>query len=562
MNLRGLLDNHASVLTIVVDPQHPPEVRDAIESWLKVIRPGQVLQWGAPVPATGLSVYLPTAQRLASLKSKDRSLLVRPLNRDLLSMGLDQEAEVIAHAVIEADADNSTLQRIIGTWLGMFLLQQSSSHEKIAHRNQRALEKEMRQAIKLIAQDLSALGEYLELFGQFLDVQGELLVRPEWDLIEKDLETLARRLDKKKNWRLLKSGATTENKKDKQLYWLGQLKGTSLFVENVQRDEGPLATVASYLVLHSLRRRLRQWEEGREEAGPGPLVEEAFQLLPLPTLLMGENAEVLQHNTAFVKLNLTPSKVIKFTDMDQVLSKGQTWSVRRLDLGQRSIFTFLPAGRSGSGVGLDNGQELGIITSSIAHELNNPLAGLLTALDLMSMDDHWDEESRGLLSEMRQGATRCKQLVDTFLGFSRVRVDFHSAPEKDLLKHTTEQALNLQRFRMVESGLRIQLSHQQIHPYAYPLHAPSLTMAIYLVLGEYLTALHHLKLLERQAAHGLVIEGVVEEDADKFRISFSEKPPRPLVFTSKLLQYLLQQERLLLEETAGGFTFTHQNVLI
>jgi signal transduction histidine kinase len=296
-------------------------------------------------------------------------------------------------------------------------------------------------------------------------------------------------------------------------------------------------------------------------------VEEAFQNIPIPTLLLGPEDEILQHNTAFVKLNLTPSNVKKLSDMDQVTIKGQTWSVRRAELpsgqGHRPIYTFLPVRASFSGTSLaSRGHELGIITSSIAHELNNPLAGLLTALELMSFEDHWDEESRQLLVEMKQGATRCKQLVDTFLGFSRLRTDTAPTAEKDLLRRSAEQALHLQRFRMVESGLRLQITLQQGHPYAYPLHGPSITMAIYLVLGEFMTALHHLKLLERQAAHGLVIEGIVLEDADNFRIRFTEKLPRALGFSSKLLQYLLQQERLVLTENGSEFIFTHQNVLI
>lgn len=567
MNFKSVLDDHASLLTIIMDPQHPEEVRDVVENWLKQVRVGSVRLWGEELPSTGLKVFLPIPERLLKGKLTEHCLLVRPRHRDLLSLGMDHEAEARADVVLEADSSVEAFQKILAFWLVTFLQKQGSSQEKIAQKNQRGLDKDLRSVIKTISGDEGQLGEFMELFSNFLDVQADLLARPEWEFLEKDLETLARRLDKKKNWRLLKAGSLSDVKKNAQLYYLGRLKGASLFAENVQRDEGPLATIATYLVLHSLRRRLRQWENDQQESGPGPLVEEAFQKLPLPTLLIGEQGEVLQHNTAFVKLNLAPSSVTKLADMDQVSVKGQTWSVRRLEMasgqGSRFIFTFLPAGQSFTGTTIGSGQELGIITSSIAHELNNPLAGLLTALDLMAMDDHWDDESVGLLAEMKQGATRCKQLVDTFLGFSRVRTDTGTTGlDKDLLRRSTEQALHLQRFRMVESGLRVQLSHTQKHPFAYPLHAPSLTMAIYLVLGEYMTALHHLKLLERQAAHGLLLEGTVTEDADNFKLRFTEELPRPLVLSSKLLQYLLQQERLVLEEKGSEFTFSHQNVLI
>lgn len=567
MNFKSVLEDHASLISIVMDSMHPIEVRQLVDDWLKPLRPIQVYQWSDIDKAQGLKILLPSGERLTQGKLKsDHCLLIRPLHRDLLSIGVDQEFENLADAVIEADENGESFQRVIAIWLTEYLRLLGSNQEKIAHKNQRALDKDLKFAMKTIAQDEGALGEFMELFTKFLDVQGELLARPEWDFLDKDLETLAKKLDKKKNWRLLKTGTIGDSKKDGVLYHLGYFKGAALFVENLQITENPIWIISRYLVLYSMRRRLRLWEQGKEGTGPGALVEEAFQNIPLPMLFIGDKDEALQHNTAFVKLNLAPSKVKKISDLDQVIIKGQTWSVRKLELqgsaGQRFIFTFLPVSSNFSGQIVGSGQELGIITSSIAHELNNPLAGLLTALELMSMDDHWDEESRVLLEEMKEGANRCKQLVETFLGFSRVRADASLNLEKGLIKQVAEQALNLQRFRMVESGLRVQLSYKQTHPYAYPINAPSLTMAIYLVLGEFMTAHHHLKLLERQAAHGIVIEGRVEEDADNFRIIFSEQLPKPLGFSSKLLQYLLQQERLLLEEKGSEFIFSHQNVLI
>jgi len=568
MSFQSVIDDHSALLSFVIDSHHPQEVKDQLEAWLRPIRPGMITYWENSEKLPGLSIWLPSPPRLMKAQEKTgHTLLVRPRNRDLLSLDADQSAEAEVDAVIDAGDEGETFRQIIGMWLTNYLHERGRTQEKIAQKFQRLLDRELKIGIKEIENDPELLKGFLEIFALYLEISPELLGRAEWDMLEKDLETLARQLDKKKNWRLLQAGSAHEVKKTTGLYFIGRLKGVSIFAENTVRAETALGHVSTALILHGLRHQLRHWEAGDTSAGPGQLVAEAFQGLPVPTLLLGENGEVLQHNTAFVKLNLPPSKVQKLADLDQITAKGQTWSVRRLGLrgaqGERSAFTFLPVSSSFSGTGIGaGGQELGIITSSIAHELNNPLAGLLTALELMAMDDHWDEESRTALSEMRQGATRCKQLVDTFLGFSRVRTDTAMTSDKDLLKRSGEQALHLLRFRMVESGLRLQLNWQQSHPYAYPLHGPSITMAIYLVLGEYMTALHHLKLLESKAAHGLVIEGQVSEDADNFVLQFSEELPRPLGFSSKLLQYLLQQERVVLEERGSSFHFSHQNVLI
>lgn len=567
MKLAALLADHSAYLNVVVDPDHPLEVREAIEEWLRPLRPGLVNGWDDATTDLGLKVWMPTADKLIQGRpgKKGRCLLVRPRSRDLLSMDADQKAEEFTDAVLEVGDAPESFQRIMAVWLSVFLQDQGSSWEKVAQKYQRALEREVRAILRRLPEDESLSLAAMGVLSQFLEVQSELLSRPDWDMVEKDLETLARKLDKKKNWRLMRAGFQIEGRKNNALFFLGRLKGAPIFAENIARDESPEGTLSAYLLLRSLRQRLVQWEEDAEDRRPGPVVQDVFQRLPLPMLFLGENDEVLQHNAAFVKLNLTPSRVKKLVDLDQVSARGQLWSVRRSELpsgqGVRLMYSFLPT-RAGSGGGNMSGQDLGIITSSIAHELNNPLAGLLTALDLMSLDDHWDEDSQAQLREMKQGATRCKQLVETFLGFSRVRTDIASTADKGLLRLCAEQALHLQRFRMIESGLRLQLTFEQQHPYSYPLHGPSITMAIYLVFGEFMTALHHLKLLEEQSAKGVVIEVVVVEDADNFYLRFKEGLPRDLRLNSKLLQYLLEQERLVLEEHGSGLRFGRQNVLI
>jgi hypothetical protein len=88
-------------------------------------------------------------------------------------------------------------------------------------------------------------------------------------------------------------------------------------------------------------------------------------------------------------------------------------------------------------------------------------------------------------------------------------------------------------------------------------------MLAYLVIGDVMTAFHHLKLLERRSARGLVLEAIVYEDADRFQVVLNPQITLKQGLTSKLLHYLLQQEKLLLDvNSEGEMMFTHQNVLI
>lgn len=567
MNPRLLLQNQAHRLMFVIDSQHPQDVRQTLDEWIKPLRGAQVGDWGTAT-AGFIPVWLPAPARLQSgKKPAGVSVLVRPLHQDLLNSADPQQIEALVEAVVEAREGEAPFHAVVAGFLSRALAREGEASRKLASRHQRVFERQLRAALKELATDEASHTVYLENFARFLELQEALVGVPGPETLTQNLELLSRRLDRKKNWRLiLRSEAREEIKGD--LFYLGTLRGAPVFLEQLGMEPGPLGICSAALVASSMRRLVHQWETSEADVKPGHIVQEAFQSLPFPLLFLGEKGEVLQHNTAFVKMNLAPSRVGKLQEFDQVQTKDQNWTVRRATLagahGQRVLFTFFPEKPQGiPSAGASGSQDLGIITSSIAHELNNPIAGLLAALELITMDEHWDGEERTQLLEMKQGALRCKQLVETFLGFSRLKPQEGVALEKDLLRRCFEQALHLQRFRMVESELRVSITHRQKHPFAYPLHAPTATMMAYLVLGEMMTAFHHLKLLERRSSKGLLLEARVEEDADRFRIILNPVVSPKQGLSSKLLQYLLQQERLQLDVADdGSLLFGHQNVLI
>ncbi len=65
--------------------------------------------------------------------------------------------------------------------------------------------------------------------------------------------------------------------------------------------------------------------------------------------------------------------------------------------------------------------ELGLIGGSIAHELNNPLAGLITFIQMLKLDVKKDKNAELLndLEEMEKSALRCKEIIQNLLSFSR-----------------------------------------------------------------------------------------------------------------------------------------------
>ena len=64
-------------------------------------------------------------------------------------------------------------------------------------------------------------------------------------------------------------------------------------------------------------------------------------------------------------------------------------------------------------------KELGLISSSIAHELNNPLGGIISYLQIMQMDLAKDHDLQKDLATMLTAALRMKSIIENLLVFSR-----------------------------------------------------------------------------------------------------------------------------------------------
>lgn len=105
--------------------------------------------------------------------------------------------------------------------------------------------------------------------------------------------------------------------------------------------------------------------------------------------------------------------------------------------------------------------ELGTIGSSIAHQLNNPIGGMLSHIQLLLMDlkslsfDGRDELVQEL-REMENGTRRCAEIVRDLLGFSR-RADEDEAHDHDLLEIVT-QAVKITELQTRSRGIRFKMT--------------------------------------------------------------------------------------------------------
>lgn len=99
--------------------------------------------------------------------------------------------------------------------------------------------------------------------------------------------------------------------------------------------------------------------------------------------------------------------------------------------------------------------ELGVIGSSIAHELNNPLGGILTFTQIMKSEAAPDAPFMSDLVALEQGALRCKEIIQNLLEFSRQPSSQNII--EITLKEILEKALRLMEVKTKPWGLDVKL---------------------------------------------------------------------------------------------------------
>lgn len=95
--------------------------------------------------------------------------------------------------------------------------------------------------------------------------------------------------------------------------------------------------------------------------------------------------------------------------------------------------------------------EIGTIASSIAHELNNPLGGMLSFLQLIRMDlDKKDPIYPDIIS-MEEGVLRCRDIIQNLLGFARLSAKQYLNPMD--VREAIERAVKLTELQTRSKGL-------------------------------------------------------------------------------------------------------------
>lgn len=390
-----------------------------------------------------------------------------------------------------------------------------------------------------------------------------------------ELEVVLLREDQLSNWNVhFKAFA----KKHGQLQHMALLSGNELLEEDVAQDEAALIFNLPFndlflilkfktsevmdhsqnieLIITMILRTIQiQDQQLIKSDGEIDFWKKIFSKIPYPMAVISNLGDLLVYNESFAKIGILPKECLRFKDQERLEIFQQYYKVRRIEfpinLMNVSYFVFYTSEEreksensktTSSTESMKGGvDELGIISSSIAHELNNPLAGILAALSLLSLEDDWLEDELNDLDDMRNGAKRCKELVEIFLGFSKFSLAVAQTPS---IKDSVDQAINLLRFRMIESNLRLEMKYTPtLERFSHQINASIMSMIFYLIFNELMTAFAHERLITQ--THIAVMSGEVLEFSNQivmtldYDFEYEEK-----IAQAKLIQHLLLFEKL------------------
>lgn len=144
--------------------------------------------------------------------------------------------------------------------------------------------------------------------------------------------------------------------------------------------------------------------------------------------------------------------------------------------------------------------ELGLISSSIAHELNNPLGGIISYLQIMKMDFPPDHPFQQDILLMHETAQRMKKIIEDLLIFSRKEspLQIEKISIYDLVLKTTD----LLQIQLKKENLKISMK-EPVEPIMHSLSVLHFRNSIHLVFQYFLQKLK-LKKLTQSNYTGLV----------------------------------------------------------
>lgn len=562
------MHNVSGFLRFRIDPSLSQPLRRSLEAALEKFGDGVRQEFSfEPASATGLLIVDFVSENSLHLLKPSESFKICLLdkNQGLFSFGQSIESSPI-QAVLDDSIDTAQLMKLLTPAVADIVRHQETVLYSLGLKNLRKLENLCRQKTQRSLEDGNGPGpESLLSYAQALvDLEKELIHTDDLSRMEKVLKAFVKTHMEKTKFQFFTGADVPKIQSSTNFLPLPRFKGEFLGLELAWEDADFFRQIKKLFFVYTLVNFFSSKQEIADPFFDDSLWESVLDGIPFPVALLSQKGEIYQHNTLFSKLNVTPADCLRYKLREKILINDIPYNVFRKEVHHldetKALFVFFTESffLKGDGNLTPSGQELGIISSSIAHELNNPIAGIQAALSLLMLDETMNEEAKQTLVEMKNGALRCKQLIETFLGFSRATprnlntVDSALSP----IEICYQQAQNLLRFRTVESGIRFNLSFSRHSEFRASVNLSLLTMTFYLILGELMTLYSHNLLVADKNQIEKVIKGEIIESSQEIQIQLHELNISTLSL-SKLIQNLLTIENFVLQVSDYSLRFIY-----
>lgn len=563
-----MMHDFSGFLTFRIDPSLPQEVRKSLDILLSNFQDAPIEDYATAFtfPPGRLAVDFISESSLNLIKkSPSFKICLLDKNQGLFSFGQNVENSDV-DAILDESLDILQIRKLIEPEIKALIRRQEESLYTVGSKNIRKFESRARQeTIKSLEEARGLSSDTLLAYAQALvDLEKELIHTSHSGRIEKILKQFVKNHVEKAKFQYFTSSEISKIELSANLLTLPRLKGEFRAIEMSWDDSDYSRLIKKLFFFYTLVNFFSFKQEIQDPFFDDSLWESVLDSVPFPVALLSHSGEIYQHNTLFSNLNLTPADCLKYKLREKIQINDIPYNVFRKEVHHldenKLLFVFFTESffLKGDGNHTPSGQELGIISSSIAHELNNPIAGIQAALSLLMLGDELNEEAKQTLVEMKNGATRCKQLIETFLGFSRVNPKSLSSQESQLSSIVVcyQQAQNLLRFRTVESGIRFSFEISRHSEFRASVNLSLLTMTFYLIMGELMTLYSHQLLVADKNQIEKVIKGEIIESSQEIQIQLHELNISTLSL-SKLIQNLLTIENFVLQASDYSLRFIY-----
>ncbi|HXH74961.1 MAG TPA: histidine kinase dimerization/phospho-acceptor domain-containing protein [Bacteriovoracaceae bacterium] len=555
---------NSGFLKFRLDPLLSSEQRKRLDGILTEFKDAEITEikdWN-PSKTSCLQVDLVSESSLHLLRPGPHlKICLLDRNQGLFSFGQNLESS-LANAVLDDSINQKQLEHIVKPRLELLMTEREDLLTLTGMKNLRRFELAAKNAGA--GQGNLRPETLLDFALALVDLEKELIHADDASRIQKITRQFVKVFLGKSKFQFIDSSVLVNTNPSRSLLALPRFKGGFQALEMSWEEEESLSVIQKFFFYNTLAHFFHSLQGTSDPFFDEDLWENALDSIPFPVALMSHKAEVHQHNSLFGKLHFAPVDCLKLKLREKTVIHEIPYNIFRKEIHHldedKVLFVFFTESffLKGDGNLTPSGQELGIISSSIAHELNNPIAGIQAALSVLLLEDDMGEEADQTLREMKNGAMRCKQLIETFLGFSRANplnaqgVELIISP----IEVCYQQAQNLLRFRTVESGIRFSLEYSRHSEFRAEVNLSMLTMTFYLIMGELMTLYSHQLLVANKNQIEKVIKGEIVESSHEVQIQLHELNISQLDL-SKLIQNLLKIENFVLQISDYSLRFIH-----